>query len=105
MRGGLAMSTTIGCAFFGACTGSSIANAGLFTRIALPEMMKYNYDKKFATGCIAAAGTLAIMIPPSITFVLYGIVTEESIGRLLVAGVIPGIILATAFVALIIPGR
>jgi len=101
IKGGLAMSTTIGCAFFGACTGSSVANAALFTRIALPEMRKYNYDKSFASGCIASAGTLAIMIPPSITFVLYGIVTEESIGRLLVAGVIPGIMLALAFVALI----
>ncbi len=101
IRGGLAMSTTIGCAFFGACTGSSVANAGLFTRIALPEMMKYKYDKSFASGVIASAGTLAIMIPPSITFVLYGIVTEESIGRLLMAGVFPGILLALLFVALI----
>jgi C4-dicarboxylate transporter, DctM subunit len=101
IKGGLAMSTTIGCAFFGACTGSSIANSGLFTRIALPEMMKYKYDKSFASGCIASAGTLAIMIPPSITFVLYGVITEESIGRLLMAGVIPGILLALFFVGLI----
>lgn len=91
-RGGLAMSTTLGSGISSACMGSSAANAALFTRIALPEMLKFNYDKSFSLGCIASVGTFAVMIPPSIGFVLYGIITQESIGKLLVAGIFPGLI-------------
>ena len=96
-RGGLAMATTIGSGFSSACMGSSGANAALFSRIALPEMLKFNYDKSFSLGCIASVGTFAVMIPPSIGFVLYGIVTQESIGKLLMAGVFPGILTVGAY--------
>lgn len=92
LRGGLAMATTVGSGFSAACMGSSVANAALFTKIAFPEMMRYKYDKSFSLGCIASAGTFAIMIPPSIALVVYGIITEESIGKLLIAGIIPGIL-------------
>jgi len=97
LPGGLAMATTVGCAFSAATMGSSVANAALFTRVALPEMLKVNYDRSFSLGCIASAGTFAVMIPPSIPFVLYGIVTEESIGKLLIAGILPGILTAIAY--------
>ena len=97
LRGGLAMATTVGSAFSAATMGSSVANAALFTRVALPEMLKFKYDKSFSLGCIASAGTFAIMIPPSIMFVIYGVITEESIGRLLIAGIFPGILTAIAY--------
>jgi tripartite ATP-independent transporter DctM subunit len=97
VRGGLAMATTVGSAFSAATMGSSVANAALFTRVALPEMLKFNYDKSFSLGCIASAGTFAIMIPPSIMFVIYGVITEESIGRLLIAGIFPGILTAIVY--------
>ena len=96
-RGGLAMATTIGSGLSSACMGSSAANAALFTRIALPEMLKYNYNKNFSLGCIASVGTFAVMIPPSLGFVLYGIVTQESIGKLLMAGVFPGILTVSVY--------
>jgi C4-dicarboxylate transporter DctM subunit len=92
VRGGLAMATSIGSGLAAATMGSSVANAALFTRMAYPEMRKYGYDKSFSLGCIASAGTFAIMIPPSIAFVIYGILTGESIGKLLIAGVFPGIL-------------
>jgi C4-dicarboxylate transporter DctM subunit len=91
-RGGLAMSTTLGSGFSAACMGSSVANAALFTRVAFPEMVRFNYDRSLSLGCIASSGTFAIMIPPSIALVVYGIITEESVGRLLMAGIIPGIL-------------
>jgi len=97
VRGGLAMATTIGCAISAACLGSAVANAALFTRMALPEMLKFRYDKNFSLGCIASAGTFAIMIPPSIALVVYGVLTEESIGKLLMAGIIPGITTAILY--------
>jgi len=92
IRGGLAMATTIASGFSAATMGSSAANAALFTRVALPEMLRFKYDKGFSLACIAASGTFAIMIPPSMAFVFYGIVTGESIGRLLIAGIFPGIL-------------
>ena len=101
LRGGLAMATTVGSGFSAACMGSSVANAALFTKIAFPEMMRYNYDKSFSLGCIASAGTFAIMIPPSIALVVYGIITEESIGKLLIAGIIPGILTVVMYMAAI----
>lgn len=101
VRGGLAMATTMGSALSAATMGSSLANAALFTRIALPPMLNYKYDKRFSLGCIASVGTFAIMIPPSITFVLYGIITQQSIGALLIAGVIPGVVSAGAYLIFI----
>ena len=89
IRGGVAMATTVGAAIFGAISGSSVANAAVFTRIALPEMVKIGYDKRLATGAIAIAGTLDALIPPSIVAVLYGLITETSVGKLLIAGVVP----------------
>jgi len=92
LHGGLAMTTTLASGLSAACMGSSIANAAMFTRIALPEMNSEGYAKSLSLGCIAAAGTFAVMIPPSITMVIYGIMVEESVGKLLIAGIIPGIL-------------
>jgi C4-dicarboxylate transporter, DctM subunit len=99
VRGGLAMATTVGSAFSAATMGSSVANAALFTKVALPEMLKFKYDKNFSLACIASSGTFAVMIPPSILFVIFGLVTEESIGRLLIAGIFPGILTALVYLS------
>jgi tripartite ATP-independent transporter DctM subunit len=96
-RGGLASSTIVGCAGFSALSGSSLASAVTMGRVALPEMQRYKYDNKLATGAIAAGGTLGILIPPSAGFVVYAILTEESIGRLFMAGVFPGVLLSALF--------
>lgn len=98
LRGGLAMATTLASAAFGAASGSTIVNAAVFTRIALPEMTRFGYDRKLSAGCIAASGTLACLIPPSILMVIYAIITEQSIARLLIAGVLPGILSAGMFI-------
>jgi C4-dicarboxylate transporter DctM subunit len=95
-RGGLAMSTVVACAGFGAICGSSIATTATMARVAMPEMRRFNYQDSFAAGSIAAGGTLGILIPPSVIMVLYAIMTEQSIGALFAAGVVPGL-LATAF--------
>ncbi|NVF15806.1 TRAP transporter large permease [Vreelandella maris] len=92
IRGGLYMATVIAAAGFGAVNGSTIVGAALFTRIALPEMISLGYNKGAGVGCIIGAGTFAAMIPPSITIVLYGVLTSESIGQLLMAGIIPGVL-------------
>lgn len=101
LRGGLASSTIIGCAGFSALTGSSLACAVTMGRVALPEMKRYNYDDGLATGTVAAGGTLGILIPPSAGFVVYAILTEESIGRLFLAGVLPGLLLTALFIGVI----
>ena len=101
MRGGLASATIIGCTGFAALSGSSVASALTLGRVALPEMARYNYDSRLATGAVAAGGTLGILIPPSTGFVIYAILTEESIGRLFLAGVFPGLILASLFIVTI----
>jgi C4-dicarboxylate transporter DctM subunit len=101
-RGGLTMATVFACAGFGAICGSSTATAATMGKIALPEMQKYNYDKKLATGTVAAAGTLGILIPPSTILIVYGIMTEESIGKLFIAGVLPGILLSLFFAATVV---
>jgi tripartite ATP-independent transporter DctM subunit len=92
LRGGLAMSTVIACAGFGAICGSSIATAATFTKVSYPSMRKYGYADTLAAGSIAAGGTLGILIPPSVILVIYGILTETSIGKLFIAGIIPGLI-------------
>jgi len=90
--GGLAMATVGGCAAFAAVSGSSVATAATMGTVALPGMRKYNYDERLALGSIAAGGTIGILIPPSIVFILYGILTEQSIGKLFLAGILPGIL-------------
>jgi tripartite ATP-independent transporter DctM subunit len=92
LRGGLAMATVVACGGFAAISGSSPATAATMGKVALPEMQKYKYDLKLTTGSIAAGGTIGILIPPSMGFILYGILTEESIGKLFMAGIIPGIL-------------
>lgn len=98
LRGSLLISTVASSAGFAAVSGSTIVNAAVFTRIAYPEMTRLGYDKGLAGGVIAASGTLAAFIPPSITFVLYALLTQQSVGKLLLAGVIPGLITAAAYV-------
>jgi C4-dicarboxylate transporter, DctM subunit len=96
-RGGLYQAVIVGSAIFAAISGSTIVNAVVFTRIAFPQMMKYGYNKSLSIGSIAGAGSFAAMIPPSITMVIYAIMTEQSVGQLLIAGVIPGIITAVVY--------
>jgi C4-dicarboxylate transporter, DctM subunit len=91
IRGGLAIATTGACALFAACCGSSLACAVAMGKIAYPEMKRYGYDAKLALGTIAAGGTMGILIPPSMGFILVGILTQQSIGKLFMAGIIPGI--------------
>lgn len=97
LRGGLAMATTMASAAFGAASGSTLVNAAVFTKLAMPEMVRFGYDKRLSAGCIAASGTLASLIPPSILMVVYAIITEQSVARLLIAGLIPGLLSAFVF--------
>ena len=92
LRGGLAMATICACAGFSAICGSSLATAATMSKVAMPQMRKYNYDDGLSTASIAAGGTLGILIPPSVILVIYGLLTETSIGKLFLAGVIPGLI-------------
>lgn len=96
-RGALYQATILSSAGFAAISGSTLVNAALFTRIALDEMLKLGYDKALSAGAIAAAGTIAALIPPSITFVIYGLLTGESVAELLIAGIIPGVLTALAY--------
>ncbi|HUT49789.1 MAG TPA: TRAP transporter large permease [Alphaproteobacteria bacterium] len=96
-RGGLALATIGGCGSFAAICGSSLATAATMTQVALPEMRRYGYDERLATGAIAAGGTIGILIPPSVILVLYGILTETSIAELFAAGIIPGILTIAGF--------
>jgi len=97
LRGGLAMATVMSSAAFGAASGSTIVNAAVFTRMAMPEMTRFGYDVRLSAGCIAAAGTLAALIPPSILMVIYAVITEQSIGKLLIAGIVPGVLTALIY--------
>ncbi|WP_439528389.1 TRAP transporter large permease [Pannonibacter sp.] len=97
VRGGLAGATVLGCAGFAALSGSSIASAVTMGRVAYPNMRRYGYGGRLAAGTVAAGGTLGILIPPSTGFVLYAILTEQSIGRLFMAGVLPGLLLTGLF--------
>jgi tripartite ATP-independent transporter DctM subunit len=99
IRGGLASATIIACACFASLCGSSAASAVTMGRVALPEMRRYKYDDALATGTVASGGTLGFTFPPSAGLVIYGILTEQAIGRLFLAGVVPGIILTLLFIA------
>ena len=96
-RGGLCMATNVACAAFAAMTGSSIAGSSIMTQVAWPEMKKRNYKASLGLGCIAAGGTLGIMIPPSTPMITYGIITNSSVGKLFLAGMLPGIIITVLF--------
>ena len=97
LPGGLAMACTGACAAFGAVCGNHIATAVTMGSVALPEMRKYNYSDEFSLGCIAASGNLGIMIPPSGAFIIYGFLTETSIGSLFIAGILPGLLITIMF--------
>ncbi|NMB40750.1 MAG: TRAP transporter large permease [Firmicutes bacterium] len=94
IRGGLAIASITACAFFSAVSGSVIGTAATIGKVAAPEMLSHKYKDTLAAGCIAAGGTLGILIPPSSVLIIYGAITEESIGQLLIAGIIPGILTA-----------
>lgn len=100
--GGLAVATIGACGAFAAVSGSSVATAATMGTVALPEMERFKYDPRLATGSVAAGGTLGFLIPPSIGFVVYGMLTEQSIGKLLISGIFPGILLMTAYAAVVI---
>lgn len=99
LSGGLAIATILACAFFAAITGSGAATAATIGMVAYPAMIERGYEKKFTLGLLAAGGTLGILIPPSIPMILYGSITEESVGKLFIAGVVPGLILTALFIA------
>jgi C4-dicarboxylate transporter DctM subunit len=99
--GGMAMATVAGATAFKAICGSSPATAATFASVAVPEMDRYGYDKKLSTGIVATVGTLGILIPPSVTLIVFGIITELSIGKLFLAGIIPGLIIAFFFICII----
>jgi tripartite ATP-independent transporter DctM subunit len=100
-RGALSMATIGGCAGFAAISGSSVATAATFTPIAVPEMRRYGYDLRLATGSVAAAGTLGILIPPSVIMVIYALLAEQSVPALFAAGMVPGLLLAALFVIVV----
>ena len=99
--GGLAMATVIGATGFKAICGSSAATAATFASVAVPEMDRYGYDRKLSTGIVATVGTLGCIIPPSVVLIIFGIITEQSIGQLFLAGIIPGLIIALFFIGII----
>ena len=102
LPGGLAVATNWACAGFGAASGSSVAAAATMARIAVPEMLKHKYDKGLATGVVASGGTLDALIPPSILFVIYGVFAEVSVAKLLIAGILPGLLTATIYMIMIV---
>jgi len=102
LRGGLGIATILACGGFAAICGSSVATAATFSRVAYPEMRRFNYPESFSAGVIAAGGTLGIMIPPSIGFVIFGIFAEVSISKLLIAGILPGLLTAAVYSMMII---
>lgn len=102
LRGGLGIATILASAAFGTLSGSSVAAAATMARVAVPEMLARGYSRRFAAGTTSIAGTLAILIPPSIPLIIYGVITETSIGRLLIAGIVPGTVTVLAYVAVIL---
>lgn len=101
VRGGLGMATVGANAVFAAVTGVSIASAAVFTKVAVPEMMRHGYSMRFATGTVAGSSILGMLIPPSLLMIVYGVLAEVSIGRMFIAGILPGLIIALGFVAMI----
>lgn len=101
LPGGLALTTISGCALFAACAGSSLVECAVMAKIAVPEMRKSGYSERLATGLVASAGGMAVVIPPSIIMIIYGVITESSIGELLIAGILPGILYFSVFAAFI----
>src|SRR5487761_2230854 len=97
LRGGLGFATVVACAGFAAICGSSVATAATFSAVAYPEMRRFGYPQSFATGVIAAGGTLGAMLPPSTVLAVYGIITEQDIGKLFMAGIIPGLLAMTMY--------
>src|ERR1700710_2024276 len=111
LRGGLGIATVVACGGFAAICGSSVATAATFAAVAYPEMRRFGYPQSFSTGVIAAGGTLGAMLPPSTVLAVYGIITEQDIGKLFIAGIVPGILAATmymitvAIIGLVRPGH
>ncbi|RPJ74562.1 MAG: TRAP transporter large permease subunit [Desulfobacteraceae bacterium] len=102
LPGGLGVATIAACAGFAAVCGSSVAATAAIGKVAIPEMRRFGYAPRLATGVVAAGGTLSFLIPPSLGFVIYGMLTEQSIGRLFIAGVLPGLLLAVVYAAVVI---
>jgi C4-dicarboxylate transporter, DctM subunit len=100
--GGMAIASVLACGGFGAVTGSSIATVATMGTIVMPEMRRHRYNARLATGALAASGTLGILIPPSLIFIFYGVMTETSIGALFIAGIVPGVLTALMFAAIIL---
>jgi C4-dicarboxylate transporter, DctM subunit len=96
-RGGLGLATVAANAIFAAVTGSSIASASVFAKVAIPEMIRYKYGKRFAVGVVAGSSVLGMIIPPSVMLIIYAVITEQSVGAMFLAGVLPGVLLAVAF--------
>src|SRR4051812_33519689 len=100
-RSGLGIATIAACGGFAAISGSSVATAATFSAVAYPEMRRFDYPKSFATGVIAAGGTLGAMFPPSIVLAVYGLITQQDIGKLFVAGILPGLLAVSLYMATI----
>lgn len=98
VRGGLALSTIVACTIFAACTGSSIANCATIGPVSIAQMIERGYSKKLATGIVAASGGLAVLIPPSVGFILFGFIAQCSVAELFIAGIIPGLIISTGLI-------
>jgi tripartite ATP-independent transporter DctM subunit len=102
LRGGLGIATVAANAVFAAITGISIASASVFTKVAVPEMIRHGYTGRFAVGTVTGSSVLGMLIPPSLLFIVYGVLAEESVGRMFVAGIVPGLVLALAFSLMIV---
>src|SRR5499427_6576547 len=101
-KGGLGIATIAACGGFAAISGSSVATAATFSTVAYPEMRRYGYPQSFATGTIAAGGTLGAMLPPSTVLAVYGLITEQDIGQLFIAGIVPGLIAGSMYMMTIV---
>ena len=101
IRGGLGVATVVSNAAFAAVTGSSIASASVFTRVSVPEMIRYDYGRRFAVGVVAGSSVLGMLIPPSVMLIIYAFVAEQSVGAMFLAGVVPGLLLSAAYIAAI----
>jgi tripartite ATP-independent transporter DctM subunit len=102
LRAGLGLATVASNAVFAAITGISVASASVFTKVAVPEMIRMGYNRRFAVGVVAGSSVLGMLIPPSLLMVVYGVLAEESVGRMFIAGIVPGLLLAVAFSAVIL---